>query len=78
MGETVMTMADNSYAVMNLRTIKENIMAYASYAEGYTSSPIYEKIEAALQAVQQLIDAIEGKDDDPADPADTTPADDPV
>ena len=68
-------MADNSYAVMNLRTIKENIMAYASYAEGYQYTPIYEKIEAAQQAVQQLINAISGE---PADPADTTPADDPA
>lgn len=71
-------MADNNYAISNLRTIKENIMAYASYAEGYQYSPLYEKIEAAQQAVQQLIDAIEGKDDEPADPADTTPADDPA
>ena len=71
-------MADNYYAVTNLRTIKENIMAYASHAEGYQYTPIYEKIEAAQQAVQQLIDAIEGKDDEPADPADTTPADDPA
>lgn len=68
-------MADNNYAVINLRTIKENIMAYASYAEGYQYSPLYEKIEAAQQAVQQLIDAISG---DPADPADTAPADDPA
>ena len=44
---------------MNLRTIKENIMAYASYAEGYQYTPLYEKIEAAQQAVQELIDAIE-------------------
>ena len=75
MGETVMTMADNSYAVMNLRTIKENIMAYASYAKGYQYSPLYEKIEAAQQAVQQLIDAISGES---AGPAETTPADDPA
>lgn len=60
---------------MNLRTIKENIMAYASYAEGYQYTPIYEKIEAAQQAVQQLINAISVE---PADPADTTPADDPA
>ena len=65
-------MADNNYAVTNLRTIKENIMAYASHAEGYQYSPLYEKIEAAQQAVQQLIDAISGE------PADTTPADDPA
>ena len=68
-------MEGNYYAVSNLRTIKENIMAYASYAEGYQYSPIYEKIEAAQQAVQQLIDAISGE---PADPADTMPADDPA
>ena len=53
-------MANNDYAVLNLRTIKESIMAYASYADGYQYSPIYEKIEAAQQAVQELIDAIEG------------------
>lgn len=68
-------MADNNYAVTNLRAIKENIMAYASYAEGHQYSPLYEKIEAAQIAVQQLIDAISGE---PADPADTTPADDPA
>lgn len=67
-------MADNSYAVTNLRTIKDNIMAYASHAEGHQYS-LYEKIEAAQIAVQQLIDAIRGE---PADPADTTPADDPA
>ena len=65
-------MADNSYAISNLRTIKENIMAYASHAEGHQYSPLYEKIEAAQIAVQQLIDAISGE------PADTTQADDPA
>lgn len=68
-------MADNNYAVSNLRSVKENIMAYASYAKGYQYSPIYEKIEAAQMAVQDLIDAISGE---PADPATTTPEDDPA
>ena len=57
-------MADNSYAVSNLQQVKENIMAYASYAEGHQYSPLYEKIEEAQDAVQRLIDAIEGKEPD--------------
>lgn len=48
----------NEYAVMNLQTLKENIAAYASYADGYGCSPIYEKKEAAQQALQELIDTI--------------------
>lgn len=51
-------MADNSYAVMNLRTIKENVMAYASYAKGYQYSPIYDKVEKVQNAIQELIDEI--------------------
>lgn len=48
----------NEYAVMNLQTLKENIAAYASYADGSGYSPIYEKTEAAQQALQELIDTI--------------------
>jgi len=57
-------MADNNYAVSNLQQVKENIMAYASYAEGHQYSPLYEKIEEAQAAVQRLIDAIEEKPED--------------
>ena len=52
-------MNDNEYAVMNLRTIKENIAAYASYAEGHLYSDIYDKVEAAQKAINELIKAIE-------------------
>lgn len=51
-------MEGNYYAVMNLRTIKESVMAYASYAHGYMYSPIYEKVEAVQNAIQELIDEI--------------------
>lgn len=53
---------DNYYAAMNLRTIKENIAAYASYADCYPYGGIYDKVEAAQQAVQELIDCIESND----------------
>ena len=49
----------NEYAVMNLRTLKENIWAYASYAPNHGYSPIYEKVEAVELALQDLIDTIE-------------------
>ncbi len=48
----------NEYAVMNLQTLKENIAAYASYADDHDCSPISEKVEAAQQALQELIDTI--------------------
>lgn len=43
------------YAVMNLRTIKENIAAYASYAH----MDLYEQVEAAQNGIENLIKAIE-------------------
>ena len=49
----------NEYAVMNLRTVKENIAAYTSYAENGGYSPIYDKMQAAQRAVGRLIKAIE-------------------
>ena len=49
----------NEYAVMNLRTIQQNIAAYTSYAENGGYSPIYDKMEAAVKAVGRLIKAIE-------------------
>lgn len=52
-------MNGNEYAAMNLRTIKENIAAYASYAEDHLYGDIYDKVEAAQKAVQELIDEIE-------------------
>ena len=52
-------MADNSYAVQNLQQLKQNILVYASFAEGNLYSQLYGKIEEAQAAVQRLIDAIE-------------------
>ena len=48
-------MKDKDYAVMNLRTIRENIYAYATFAPEIP----YEKVEAAQAAVDELINEIE-------------------
>lgn len=50
-------MKDASYAVMNLRILKENIAAYASYAP--YSYDLYDKVEAAQKAIDELIKEIE-------------------
>lgn len=52
-------MKDNEYAAMNLRTIKESIAAYASFADCYPYGEIYDKVEDAQKAVDELIKAIE-------------------
>lgn len=48
-------MKDSLYAVTNLRTIRENIYAYATFAPNMP----YEKVEAAQAAVDELIEEIE-------------------
>lgn len=48
-------MKDASYAVTNLRTIRENIYAYATYAPDMP----YDKVEAAQDAINELIKTIE-------------------
>lgn len=48
----------NYYAVMNLRTIRENIYSYATYADDIP----YDEIEAAQEAIDNLIKAIENND----------------
>lgn len=50
-------MKDASYAVTNLRTIRENIASYASYAP--YSYDLYDKVEAAQKAIDELIKEIE-------------------
>lgn len=50
-------MKDASYAVMNLRILRENIASYASYAP--YSSDLYDKVEAAQKAIDELIKEIE-------------------
>lgn len=49
----------NAFAAMNLRTIKENIYAYATYAENWPYGELHEKVEAAQEAVEELIKTIE-------------------
>lgn len=50
-------MKDKEYAAMNLRTMKENIAAYASYAP--YGQDLYDKVEAAQNALEELITYIE-------------------
>lgn len=50
-------MKDKDYAASNLRTIRENIAAYASYAP--YSYDLYDKVEAAQKAIDELIKEIE-------------------
>lgn len=48
-------MKDASYAADNLRTIRENIYTYATYAPDMP----YDKVEAAQNAIDELIKEIE-------------------
>ncbi len=52
-------MKDRLYAVTNLRTIRENIASYASYAPRDEFGEIYDKIEEAQRGVDGLIEFIE-------------------
>ncbi len=52
-------MKDNDYAVLNLRAIRENIYAYATYAPNWSDGDLYEKVEAAQKAIDELIKEIE-------------------
>ena len=54
-------MDGNYYAAMNLRTIRENIYAYATYAENWPSGDLYDKVEAAEAAIDELIKEIENE-----------------
>ena len=48
----------NYYAVMNLRTIRESIYTYATFAKDIP----YDEVEAAQEAIDNLIKAIENND----------------
>lgn len=48
-------MKDRLYAVMNLRILKENIAAYASYAPNMP----YEKVDEVQNKIDELIKTIE-------------------
>lgn len=52
-------MKDKNYAVVNLRILRENIAAFASYAPGDEFGEIYGKIEEAQRGVDGLIEFIE-------------------
>lgn len=54
-----MSWTGNEYAAMNLRTIKENIRTYATYAENWPYGELHDKVEAAQEAVEELIKLIE-------------------
>lgn len=47
----------NYYAAMNLRTIRENIYAYASYAD----CDCYDKVEEVQGKIDELIELIENE-----------------
>lgn len=48
-------MKDTSYAAMNLRTIRENVAAYASYAH----CNCHDKVEEVQSKIDELINYIE-------------------
>lgn len=52
----------NDYAASNLETMKRNIDAYVSYAEGVDTNELEEKVKAAQDAMQELIDLIRGNE----------------
>ena len=52
-------MKDKDYAVSNLRTLRESIAAYASFAPRDNYGEIYDKIEEAQRGVDGLIEFIE-------------------
>lgn len=52
-------MKDKDYAVSNLRTIRENIYAYATYAPNWPDGDLYEKVEEVQNIIDELIELIE-------------------
>ena len=52
-------MKDASYAVTNLRTIRENIYAFATFSPAWPYGELYDKVEAAQKAINELIKEIE-------------------
>ena len=55
-------MKDKDYAVSNLRTIKESVYAFATYAPNWPDGDLEDKVEAAENAIEELIKAIENAD----------------
>lgn len=52
-------MYGSSYAADNLRTIRENIYAYATYAPNWPTCDLYEKVEEVQNKIDELINLIE-------------------
>lgn len=52
-------MKDRLYAVTNLRTIRESIYAYATYAPNWPDGYLYEKVEEVQNKIDELIELIE-------------------
>jgi hypothetical protein len=52
-------MKDSSYAADNLRTIRENIYAYATYAQNWPDADLHEKVEEVQIKIDELIELIE-------------------
>ena len=55
---------DAEYSATNIETLKKNVYAYATYANGLvmeiegSNSPLYDKIEQAQNGIECLIDYI--------------------
>lgn len=52
-------MDKNDYAAMNLRVLRENIYSFATFADGWPHNGLYDKVEEAQEAIDELIKAIE-------------------
>ena len=52
-------MKDRLYAVTNLRTIRESIYAFATFSPSWPNGELYDKVEAAQKAIDELIKEIE-------------------
>lgn len=52
-------MKNKDYAIHNLRVIRENIFAFATFAPDDPYGEKQEKVEAAQKAVDELIETIE-------------------
>lgn len=49
----------NLYAAMNLRALRESIYSFATFAENWPYGELYDKVEAAQAALDELIKEIE-------------------
>ena len=52
-------MKNNNYAAMNLRALRESIYSFATFAENWPDGYLFDKVEAAQKALDELIKEIE-------------------